>query len=42
MNPYPLLGDLAVVASLPEGPIAAQIAAAHWRWSLKNYQGAGR
>ncbi len=40
-KPVPLLGDFALVASLLAGPVAALIASAHWRWSLKNYQGAG-
>ncbi len=40
-KPVPLLGDFALIASLLAGPTAALIAAAHWRWSIKNYQGAG-
>jgi len=40
-KPVPILGDFAPIASLLAGPVAALIAAAHWRWSLRNYQGAG-
>lgn len=40
-KPVPLLGDFAPLASLLAGPLAASIAALHWHWSLRNYQGAG-
>lgn len=37
----PLLGDWASPAALVAGPLFALIAMAHWRWCLRNYQGAG-
>jgi ABC-2 type transport system permease protein len=40
-KPVPLLGDWAGPASLLAGPIAVLIAMAHWRYCLRNYQGAG-
>lgn len=40
-KPVPLLGDLAPIAALAAGPLAALLAMAHWRWCLRNYQGAG-
>lgn len=40
-KPVPVLGDFAAIASLLAGPLAAFIAMTHWRWSIRNYQGAG-
>ncbi|SMQ71253.1 ABC-2 type transport system permease protein [Devosia lucknowensis] len=40
-KPVPILDDLAPVATLIAGPVAALIASTHWRWSIRNYQGAG-
>jgi len=40
-KPVPLLGDLASAAALLAGPLVTLIAMAHWRWCLRNYQGAG-
>ncbi|MBD8063967.1 ABC-2 family transporter protein [Devosia sp. PTR5] len=40
-KPVPILGDLAPAASLLIGPLFVILAAAHWRWCLRNYQGAG-
>ena len=40
-KPVPILGDWALSASLAIGPFATLIAMAHWRWCLRNYQGAG-
>lgn len=40
-KPVPLLGDWAGVASLAIGPLSVVLAAAHWRWCIRNYQGAG-
>jgi ABC-2 type transport system permease protein len=37
----PLLGDLAGPACLLAGPFMALLALVHWRWCLRNYQGAG-
>ena len=37
----PLLGDGAGLACLLAGPVMVLIAMAHWRWCLRNYQGAG-
>lgn len=36
-----LLGPLAGPASLLAGPLAVLVAVAHWRYCLRNYQGAG-
>ena len=40
-KPVPLLGDWAGIACLLAGPAMVLIAMAHWRWCLRNYQGAG-
>jgi len=40
-KPVPILGDWAPLASIIAGPITALVAALHWRWCLRNYQGAG-
>lgn len=40
-KPVPLLGDWAAAASLLAGPVCAGLGALHWRWCLRNYQGAG-
>jgi ABC-2 type transport system permease protein len=40
-KPVPLLGDFSPVAALLAGPLCVLIAIAHWRWCLRNYQGAG-
>lgn len=40
-KPVPLLGDWAPLGSLLAGPLCATLAALHWRWCLRNYQGAG-
>jgi ABC-2 type transport system permease protein len=40
-KPVTLLGDSAPVAALAAGPIVIVMAVAHWRWCLRNYQGAG-
>ena len=40
-KPVPLLGDWAATAALIAGPLVTLIAMAHWRWCLRNYQGAG-
>lgn len=40
-KPVPLLGDLALPASMLAGPVCVLIAMAHWRHCLRNYQGAG-
>ena len=40
-KPVPLIGDLAPVAALVAGPFCALLAIAHWRYCLRNYQGAG-
>lgn len=40
-KPVPLLGDWASGAALLAGPLVTLIAMAHWRWCLRNYQGAG-
>lgn len=40
-KPVPLLGDWAGLACLLAGPIMVLIAMLHWRWCLRNYQGAG-
>ncbi|UYO01008.1 MAG: ABC-2 family transporter protein [Devosia sp.] len=40
-KPVPLLGDWAGAACLAVGPLFVLIAMAHWRWCLRNYQGAG-
>lgn len=40
-KPVPLLGDFALAASVLAGPICVLVAIAHWRWCLRNYQGAG-
>ncbi len=37
----PLLGDSAGLACLLAGPLMVTIAIIHWRWCLRNYQGAG-
>jgi ABC-2 type transport system permease protein len=37
----PILGDWAALASLLAGPVTTVVAIAHWRWCLRNYQGAG-
>jgi ABC-2 type transport system permease protein len=36
-----LLGGWAPTLSLLAGPVAVLVAMAHWRWCLRNYQGAG-
>jgi ABC-2 type transport system permease protein len=36
-----LLGDWAMPASLAAGPITVVLAMLHWRFCLRNYQGAG-
>ncbi|KFC69504.1 ABC-type uncharacterized transport system, permease component [Devosia sp. LC5] len=40
-KPVPILGDLAGPASLAIGPVFVLIAMLHWRYCLRNYQGAG-
>jgi ABC-2 type transport system permease protein len=40
-KPVPLLGAWAPLAALAIGPLFVLIAIAHWRWCLRNYQGAG-
>ncbi|CAN5364653.1 hypothetical protein BH10PSE9_BH10PSE9_08420 [soil metagenome] len=40
-KPIPLLGDWAGVLALLVGPVFALLAAAFWRWSVRQYQGAG-
>ncbi|UJW86848.1 ABC transporter permease [Devosia sp. SL43] len=40
-KPVPLIGDWAAPAALLMGPLCVLIAMAHWRWCLRNYQGAG-
>lgn len=40
-KPVPLLGDWAGLACILAGPVMALLATAHWRWCLRNYQGAG-
>ncbi|WP_137152607.1 ABC-2 family transporter protein [Devosia sp. FKR38] len=40
-KPVPLLGDFAGLACLLAGPVMAGLAMLHWRWCLRNYQGAG-
>lgn len=40
-KPVPLLGAWAPLASLAAGPICMLLAVFHWRWCLRNYQGAG-
>lgn len=40
-KPVPMLADWAPVASLIAGPVFGLLAMAHWRWCLRNYQGAG-
>lgn len=40
-KPVPLLGDWAAFASLAAGPLAVLIGALHWRYCIRNYQGAG-
>jgi ABC-2 type transport system permease protein len=40
-KPVPLIGDWASPAALLMGPLCVLIAALHWRWCLRNYQGAG-
>ena len=40
-KPVPILGDWAGPASLAIGPLFVLIAMVHWRWCLRNYQGAG-
>jgi len=40
-KPVPLLGDWAPLAALAAGPICVALAILHWRWCLRNYQGAG-
>lgn len=40
-KPVPLLGDFAALACLLAGPVMAGLAMVHWRWCLRNYQGAG-
>ena len=40
-KPVPLIGDFAPIAALAAGPLFVLIAMAHWRWCLRNYQGAG-
>ncbi len=40
-KPVPILGDWAGPASLAAGPLFVLIAMAHWRYCLRNYQGAG-
>lgn len=40
-KPVPLLGDAAALAALLAGPVCVALATAHWRWCLRNYQGAG-
>ena len=40
-KPVPLLGDWAGPACLLAGPLMVLMAMAHWRWCLRNYQGAG-
>jgi len=37
----PLLGDRAALDCLLAGPLMVLLAVAHWRWCLRNYQGAG-
>jgi ABC-2 type transport system permease protein len=37
----PLLGDWAPLAAFCAGPLCVLLAMAHWRWCLRNYQGAG-
>ena len=40
-KPVPLIGDWAAPASLLMGPLCVLLAVLHWRWCLRNYQGAG-
>lgn len=40
-KPVPLLGDWAGPACLIAGPLMVLLAMGHWRWCLRNYQGAG-
>mgnify|MGYP003117279435 CR=1 FL=1 len=40
-KPVPILGDWAGPASLAIGPLFVLLAMAHWRYCLRNYQGAG-
>lgn len=40
-KPVPLLGAWAPLASLAAGPLCMLLAVFHWRWCLRNYQGAG-
>jgi ABC-2 type transport system permease protein len=40
-KPIPLLGAWAGVLALIVGPVFALLAAAFWRWSVRQYQGAG-
>lgn len=40
-KPVPLLGNWATASALVAGPLVTLLAMAHWRWCLKNYQGAG-
>ena len=40
-KPVPLLGDWAGPACLLAGPVMVLLAMLHWRWCLRNYQGAG-
>jgi len=40
-KPVPILGDWAGPASLAIGPLFVLLAIAHWRYCLRNYQGAG-
>lgn len=40
-KPVPVLGDFAPIAALLAGPLCAVLAMLHWRWCLRNYQGAG-
>ena len=40
-KPVPLLGDFAGLACVLAGPAMAGLAMLHWRWCLRNYQGAG-
>ena len=40
-KPVPLLGTWAALACLLAGPVMVVLAMAHWRWCLRNYQGAG-
>lgn len=37
----PLIGDWAAPASLLMGPLCVLLSMLHWRWCLRNYQGAG-